>query len=82
LEREEPDKYKRARLKGVEFREHFLQVISDYVPKGYKILEKKRIDGIDHKFGFLVAKAPVIESGVVDPSDILAIVEAKSARAT
>lgn len=78
LEREQPDKYTRARMRGIAFKELFRELLSSFELEGYKILEKKKIIGIDHKFNFLFAKVSASDVGDIEPSDVLAVLEAKS----
>ncbi|MEM2129610.1 MAG: hypothetical protein QXZ70_03320 [Candidatus Bathyarchaeia archaeon] len=78
LDREQSDKYKRAREKGKEFKEIFSELLSHFVPNGYKILRQKKVEGVDHKFNFLFVKTSASEYGDLKPSNVMAVVDAKS----
>lgn len=76
-EKEQPNKYERAKERGRAFKELFLELLTSYVPKDYKIFAQMKIEDVDHKFNFVIGKPSSSES-VYEKSDILAVIEAKS----
>jgi hypothetical protein len=78
LDKRESDKYKKGKIKGKRFEEKFYKILSEYVPKSYRIAYQKKIKGVDYKFDFLFIKSDVPDFYDIDPSKVLAVFEVKA----